>query len=565
MLPACNPMNRATFREFVRVISKHIFPRGELYVPEFGTAAFTTLFKEAIQHFDPDKRARYWVEYCVVRNVSEFSFPKDMHIDLFIKYEIKNGYGETQFIHHRIPVTLPNLSRTFAGSVDTFAVDTISTARGICNYHSMRVAAVELVHSHVMLKWLERHWRPDNADPIMSRIYYPGCKDSVSVGTWFTQWLQRYDFAYCSSADFSKFDSRQRDEFFRIAIWLRRSMQKSMFGCPLLKKIVDYWLNPRTKQVISVRDGNRRKTMKVTTDPPLTSGYVYTSVEGTMRNVALNLAMIAVDQLGWGAMANGEKAFLAALGKVNFGLMPCGDDQLRFSNSERLLSQMDRTAAQLNQKITGGKPYPIEQLSRASIVGGRLVRFLVEDERGQNLQWVLQPDWFRNLTKTGWKLHEGMDDREWRLLQSLANQVLFASTPVMKHVKNAESRLACRDVLGAQPKITSSVLKDRSASKYVYDQQVIAELRTSPALLAAATRAVDAESQYKPWKQVVAGTVLHCVRETWVDLSEAYCDGDICELERIDRAVADLFATADHLPAFVCSPDLEKVLANACA
>lgn len=563
-----------------------------LSIPKWGTPAFQIALFEATDSMPPEKRDAYRNLYRVMCEDSQPLQRKDFSCSVFMKREIKSGFEETQWLGDKGPTeTAPDgtegdvwrrtdLPRLDAEAGTLHNSDFLTTNRLIADFHSRRLAVVEIVTVHTLTRFLHKVLGPHGPNGFCRRFVYLCGGNPVTIGAALQEFVEQHAFHAVQEADFSKFDSRQRDACFSAAMLFQGIIAPSAYDDPLTAEVLRKLSNPRYVMDFKCKGPGQRgfnrvggKRCKPAFGGPaygvkgpasIESGFIGTSLGGTMRNLIHNLCQLIVSVVGeaQALAAPISPAYLEMIvARADFGIAVLGDDQLRFAGSLDVLGRMNAAAPLFNQKCTGGDPRPIDHIAECSILGCRLVTYRVN---GKN-QWVLDQDLARVLGKSGWCLHDSIPAPVWKWLVARSALVLTPDKPILGHVFKREIQLLehhSADLIRTFVRRTLAT-NQRTAPDPDLSAWFSAWI-AKPRNLLALQAMIDPDFAYKHWRRLPRAMAHpEVVPETWRDLAIAYADGDEARFRQCDARVANLVSQVATLPAFLDCYELDCCLARA--
>lgn len=559
-LPTYTLAEQAQFEQVMQYLCERLLPPNRLYVPECGTKRFTGLFKEACHHFDPTKRKYYWIVYTKVR-AGEMAW-RDFAVRTFPKYEKKGGYWECQSVAGR-PADTTALAIWKAVQNLTFEDDlqcpasVLSTHRIISDFHTMVDACVNLVLVHCYTKWLKKWWNPHNEDDLASRLLYAGGMDSLEAAAALTAWRDKWGFSWIQETDFSKFDSRQRGVVYTLARVMLNRIHPAAFLHPLTGASLRHRMDPngRCQLVVPGPDGSPQ--MKVSGPVFQRSGDNWTAALGTTVALILTVycTLLAATLLTVATFTVAQAE--AALSRINWGAVGCGDDQFRGADDVATLESTNDHMNRVNMTCTSKPPVPAHQWSKVTMLGSRIVRV----KYAGKVVPCLVPDLVRFVESRSWMLHHTLREDEWVYGVSVQDIPILGDMPIQRVFVKHNLRLSERSLAERMP--TKTFRRYLNIRREATNKRSANDILGDPVAMDRLSELLDTDWVHKPWKFIGARGLCEACDETWTDLADAYTGGDVAVLRRLDATLDAEFSMVRTLPCAVVNWELEKALANA--
>lgn len=584
MNPMADPLSMQKFQEWADVLGKSM--RDSLkkhgkraYIAPWGTPRFREQLVEAVAHFEPEKRHRYLNVYDSMAMTGTPLTKKDLEVELFMKYENKGGFEDTQCIagfmgeYPDNPVFRPQDEPDVA---HPSTAGCLTTGRAIASYPTMRAAILELVAVHEVLKSLAFLFRPDGPLHWATHFFFPCGANRCETAETIIKLCEKFNIAYLSEADLKRFDSRCRAEVFAAASTLRRCIHPAAYDDPNVALIIEHMTDPQAQSMFSIKcKGGRgqrpERCMRGTTPMAVESGNAATSTIGTLLNILLMINAILRERLGVAAyLATPASLSLVEtlLEESGRAAAVLGDDSFAGDTDPTLAGRLVRHYPAFNHTLLGTDPIEASRLSELTFLAGRIIRY--RDDAGQ-LRHVLDMDLARELARTPYCLHGTMDPAVWQLATAAARVITFPDRPFLGHLDRAALRRSIRELHGRKldHKTWHFVERTEATNKrrcpdIPIDEDVVGWIANSGGLMAAARRMADPDYHYKPLKACNM-TGFRASAETYVDYAAAYAGGDMAEMQRIDaefREVAERHDTSLAPVTLFTGHAIERALAR---
>lgn len=533
--------------------------RERIFVPEPGSPAFENLLYEATDELEPAKRDAYRNLYAQLKKEGGFGLvPKDFNADCFFKYEIKSGFSETQDL-----CGLGVLENVYLNGQSLEEggryIETLTTARCVCNFASMKLSMLEMVVVHLLTKRVRSMLGPDSPVHPLRRFLYPSGMGPIDAGIAIERWAKENGFVFFKDADAKKFDSRQRGDIHTIPTVIKQMIAPETYSQEWFRPILARFADPRVQMRYSFKaqsEGGAKPVKVLTVSGPMSieSGRPDTSLGGTLMNLTALVFGVLCNFLTPQVLAGTRvtaKLVLTALQRSNFGAVVMGDDQLRAASDEHVLDDINAYGGLINQAYSNGRTVTFDRICQCTILGSRLIRY----ELDGRVVFVLDLDLAREMDKLGWCLKPDLHPHVWAWIVASSRLHCFPDKPLL-------SSLYRKTVEFVEERFPAELHQFATIRMKLPDHHAWHEVwARDPKLRKRISLMIDPDVAHKPWKRMFQP--LKACPETLHDFASAYFDGDIAKLSKLDSDLLEICQLPIELPAFITHPLMEEAYARA--